>query len=103
MPNIVGAAVVRDVVRDRRVVHGRRLLSTSGNGDPEHIEGEMVSSDYFQTLRVTPVAGRDFRAEEDTVAGAHPVAMISWRLWQRKFAGDPALDRRARSSSTTCR
>ena len=30
------------------------LLSTSGNGDPEHIEGEVVSSDYFQTLRVTP-------------------------------------------------
>ena len=64
------------------------LLSTSGHGDPEHIEGEVVSPDYFRTLRVTPVAGRAFRAEEGTVAGAQPVTMISWRLWQRKFAGD---------------
>lgn len=66
------------------------LLSTSGRGDPEHIEGEVVSADYFRTLRVTPIAGRAFSAEEDTVAGAQPVAMISWRLWRRKFAADPA-------------
>ena len=65
------------------------LLSTSGRGDPEHVEGEVVSPDYFQTLRVTPVAGRAFRAEEGTVAGAEPATMISWRLWKRKFAGDP--------------
>ena len=67
------------------------LLSISGRGDPEHIEGEVVSSDYFTTLRVAPVAGRVFRAEEDTVAGAQPVTMIGWRLWQRKFAGDAAI------------
>ncbi len=67
------------------------LLSMSGQGDPEHIEGEVVSSDYFRTLRVAPVTGRGFRAEEDTVAGAQPVTMISWRLWRRKFAGDPAI------------
>jgi predicted permease len=67
------------------------LFSMSGQGDPEHIEGEVVSSDYFKTLRVTPVAGRTFRPEEDTVSGAQPVTMISSRLWRRKFAGDPAV------------
>ncbi len=66
------------------------LLSMSGSGDPEHIEGEVVSPEYFRTLRVTPVAGRIFRDEESTVAGAQPVTMISWSLWTRKFAGDPA-------------
>ena len=66
------------------------LLSMSGRGDPEHIEGEVVSPEYFRTLRVTPVAGRSFRDEENTVAGAQAVTMISWRLWTRKFASDPA-------------
>jgi putative ABC transport system permease protein len=66
------------------------LLSMSGRGDPEHLEGEVVSSDYFRTLRVMPIAGRTFHDEENTVAGAQPVAMISWRLWMRKLAGDPA-------------
>ena len=63
------------------------MLSTSGRGDPEPIDGEVVSSEYFQTLRVTPVAGRVFRTEEDT-PGAQPVTIISWRLWTRKFAGE---------------
>jgi predicted permease len=64
------------------------LVSMSGNGDPEYIEAEAVSADYFRTLRVTPVLGRTFREEEATVAGAQPVAMISTRLWKRKFGGD---------------
>jgi putative ABC transport system permease protein len=66
------------------------LLSTSGRGDPEHIDGEVVSADYFRTLRVSPIAGRTFRPEEDTVAGAQPVTTISSRLWKRMFAADPA-------------
>jgi putative ABC transport system permease protein len=66
------------------------LLSTSGDGDPEYLDAEVVSSDYFRTLRVTPVAGRAFREEESTAAGVQPVTMLSWRLWKRKFAGNPA-------------
>jgi putative ABC transport system permease protein len=65
------------------------LLSTSGHGSPEHVEGEVVSSDYFRTLRVMPSTGRAFRSDEDTPAGAQPVTMISWRFWKRTLAGDP--------------
>jgi predicted permease len=50
----------------------------------------VVSPDYFRTLRVSPIAGRTFRAEEDTVAGEQPVTVISSRLWRRMFASDPA-------------
>jgi putative ABC transport system permease protein len=67
------------------------LLTMSGQGDPEHIEGEVVSSDYFRTLRVTPVAGRTFTSSEDTPSGAQPVTLIGARLWRRKFAGNPAV------------
>src|SRR5262245_42304484 len=67
------------------------LSSTSGHGDPEHVEGEVVSPEYFRALRVTPIAGRTFTAEEDTVAGAQPVAVISARLWHRRFGGEPSI------------
>src|SRR6476660_1416349 len=66
------------------------LLTLSGQGDPEHADGETVSRGYFQTLRVNPIAGRVFRADECSAGGAQPVALISSRLWKRRFAGDPA-------------
>jgi len=65
------------------------LFTLSGHGDPEHIDGETVSRGYFQALRVNPIAGRIFSAEESSVAGAQPVAIISTRLWKRKLSGDP--------------
>jgi putative ABC transport system permease protein len=66
------------------------LLTLSGQGDPEHADGETVSRGYFQTLRKNPIAGRVFSADECSAAGAQPVALISSRLWKRRFAGDPA-------------
>ena len=66
------------------------LFTISGRGDPEHIDGETVSRGYFQALRVNPIAGRLFSADECTAAGAQPVAIISMRLWKRKLASDPA-------------
>jgi putative ABC transport system permease protein len=65
------------------------LLTLSGQGDPEHVDGETVSRGYFQTLRVSPIVGRVFSAEECSAAGAQPVALISSRLWKRRFAADP--------------
>jgi putative ABC transport system permease protein len=65
------------------------LLTISGQGEPEHVEGETVSRGYFDALRVTPIAGRLFTAGESAPTGAQPVAIVSERLWQRKLAGDP--------------
>src|SRR5262249_52601721 len=67
------------------------LLSTSGTGGPEHVEGEVVSPEYFRALRVTPIVGRAFTAEEDANAGAPPVTVIGARLWQRRFGGQPSV------------
>ena len=70
------------------------LLTLSGGGEPEHVDGETVPRGYFQALRVTPVAGRVFTAEESTAAGAHPVALIGERLWKRRFNGRSGHPRR---------
>src|SRR3954451_2551367 len=68
------------------------LVSVSGaGGDPEQIDGEMVSPEYFRALRVTPSIGRTFTAAEDKAEGAAAVAVLSDRLWRRRYGSDPSL------------
>ena len=55
----------------------------------EHLRGMPVSSAYFNVLGVQPALGRDF-TEEDGSAGGQRVAIISYGLWARRFAADPA-------------
>jgi predicted permease len=59
--------------------------------EPEQIEGEAASPGYLTALRVSAARGRTFREEEDTTPGGHPVALISSRLWQRRFSSDPGI------------
>ncbi len=64
---------------------------TLSNGvEPEVLKGIRVSANFLQILRVDPLLGRSFRAEEDSPGGA-AVAMISARLWQRRFGSDPEI------------
>jgi putative ABC transport system permease protein len=65
------------------------VLSISGQGDPEQIDGEIVSPEYFQVMRAAPIAGRVFTADES--ARAEAVALVSTRLWHRRFASDRGL------------
>lgn len=64
-------------------------IAIGGYGDPEQIDGEIVSVDYFTALGATPRAGRTFRSEE--VAGAHPLVVISERLWRERLSANPAV------------
>jgi putative ABC transport system permease protein len=89
LPNITGLEQVATSFESVGSFTGP-LFTMSGHGDPEHIDGETVSRGYFQALRVSPVAGRLFSAEESSAAGTQPVAIISTRLWKRKFASDPS-------------
>jgi predicted permease len=49
---------------------------------------QLVSGEYFQVLGVNAIAGRTLSTADDQAAGAHPVAVLSYRFWQRRFAGD---------------
>ena len=57
---------------------------------PERQEtrAEMVTRQFFSGLRPRLALGRGFEAEEHR-PDAEPVAVISWRLWQSRFGGDP--------------
>ncbi|MGH9768484.1 MAG: ABC transporter permease [Blastocatellia bacterium] len=66
-------------------------LNLSGGGQTERLWGKVVSGNYFSTLGVEFAQGRTFLPEEDRTPGAHPVAVVSHGLWQRRFGGDPNL------------
>jgi predicted permease len=66
-------------------------LSLTGKENPERVWGMLVSSNYFPVLGVQPMLGRGFLPSEDSAAGGAPVAVISYRLWQRRFAGDRSI------------
>lgn len=59
----------------------------TGVGEPVHVTTGIVSADVFRVLRVPPILGREFNAAEDK-PGTH-VALLSYRLWKSRFAGDP--------------
>lgn len=52
--------------------------------------GESVSGNYFSMFGIRPYAGRAFSADDDRT-GAAPVAMMSYRLWEQKYASDPTV------------
>jgi predicted permease len=70
-------------------------MSLSGSGEPEQLGGLMVTGNYFDVLGVKAIAGRTFLPEEDRTPGTHPVVVLGYNLWQRKFGADPSLIGRA--------
>lgn len=70
----------------------RIMGTTLSIGDrAERATGSIVSSNYFDALGVHPILGRGFRPEEDSGRNAHPVTVISYRTWQDRYGGDPAI------------
>jgi macrolide transport system ATP-binding/permease protein len=53
--------------------------------------GSIVSANYFDAIGVHPILGRGFEPGEDSGRNAHPVTVISYQLWQRRFKGDPQI------------
>jgi predicted permease len=84
-------------IRDKNTVFANVLtragvdFNASYGGQSERAVGEMVSGNYFETLGVQPLLGRLIGPEDDRVPGAHPVAVLSYGYWQRRFGGDPAV------------
>ena len=60
-------------------------------GASERANGELVTGNYFDVLGVRPALGRLFSASDDHTRGAHPVAVLSYGYWQRRFGGDPQV------------
>jgi predicted permease len=66
-------------------------LSVGADGRTARAWAELVSSNYFDLLKVKPVLGRGFLPEEVRKEGGAPVAVISYGMWQARFGGDPKV------------
>src|SRR5579864_3018634 len=53
--------------------------------------GSIVSANYFDAIGVHPILGRGFEPGEDIGNNSHPVVVISYDLWQKRFKGDPQI------------
>jgi macrolide transport system ATP-binding/permease protein len=63
---------------------GGVALSTSGGA--ERAQGARVSDDFFRTLGVAPMLGRDFRPGEDLPDAPRSV-ILSYAAWQKRYGG----------------
>jgi predicted permease len=71
---------------EKMAAYAWRSFDLSSPGNPEHLEGREISSNFLSTLGVRLALGREFSAEEDRNGGA-PVAIISSGLWRDRFDG----------------
>jgi hypothetical protein len=63
-------------------------FNLTGLDMPQRVLGARVSTDFFRTLKIAPVHGRDFRSEGDESGLGH-VALISAGMWHERFNSDP--------------
>jgi putative ABC transport system permease protein len=62
----------------------------TGLDQPEQLQGQHVTSNYFRVLGVSPRLGKDFDPDDERV-NASKVVILSDTLWLRHFGGDPAI------------
>src|SRR5262249_29878437 len=74
---ISGVAAFAGLPQEPIIVGGRTSTVTT----------QAVSGGYYAALGISPILGRRLEQEDDR-PGARPVAMISYRLWQKQFGGD---------------
>jgi predicted permease len=62
----------------------------SDEGAPEQLQSTCITQNLFPLLGIRPKLGRNFLPEENQT-GRDRVAILSYALWQRRFAADPNL------------
>jgi len=71
-------------------VRQNESFNLTSAGEPERLQGQLVSAEFFSTLGIQPLVGRDFLPEDDQ-PGATPAVILSYGLWQRRFGGDESV------------
>ncbi len=91
LPLVAFVALAREAPSFERVAAYRYWSAgLSGDGLPERAQGYRVTAASFPLLGVAPLLGRTLSAE-DARPAAPRVVVLSHGLWQRRFAGDPAV------------
>ncbi len=65
-------------------------LTGATSQETERVDVVPVSANFFQLFGVDPIHGRHFQPDEETIGGPQ-VAIVSHRVWTRRYGADPAL------------
>src|SRR5262245_14619447 len=83
-------------LRDRNTVFEQigavektNLNNLTGDGEPLRLEAKLATANLFPMLGILPLLGRTFTPEEDRAFAR--VAVLSYKLWQSRFAGDKSV------------
>src|SRR5215510_13388593 len=89
-PNFVDWRAQNTAFASIAAVRQNESFNLTGTGEPERLQGQLVSAEFFSMLGIKPLVGRDFLPEEDR-AGATPAVILSYGFWQRRFGNDPGI------------
>ena len=84
-PNLVDFRTRTDVFSSLAGYSSTLGITLTGGPQPERMFAELVTANYFETLGVKPRIGRFFLPEEDRTPGGHPVLVLGYAPWQRRF------------------
>ncbi len=73
------------------IARGGTQMNVTYGDQTERVLGELVSGNFFEVLGVRPWAGRFFTQDDDRTPSAHPVAVLSYSFWERRFNKDPNI------------
>jgi putative ABC transport system permease protein len=76
---------------DAGALFAAREFNLTGDDDPQHVRGELITDGYAALLGLQPVLGREFTYDEANLPGGAPVAMLSHALWRGRYGGDSAV------------
>jgi len=80
----------RNGVFEQMAAFDSHTFNLAEGGNPERVDGAIVSPGLFELLGVKPVWGRTISNGEDQ-PGRDQVAMLSYGLWQRRYNADRAV------------
>lgn len=86
-PNFVDWRDDRSVFESTSAVRSNESYNFSGAGEPERLQGRLVSAGFLTLLGVKPLIGRDFGTDDDR-PGATPAVLLSYGFWNRAFGRD---------------
>src|SRR6185295_17105400 len=89
-PNFADWKDDRNIFSSTSALRGNENFNLTGIGEPERLQGRLVSAGFLSTLGISPLLGRDFLVVDDQ-PGATPTAIISYGLWSRRVGLDPGI------------
>src|SRR5215217_7934526 len=89
-PNFADWRDERKVFDSASAVRWNESYNYTGAGEPERLQGRIVSAGFLSTLGVNPLLGRDFVADDDR-PGAAPTVILSYAFWSRRFGNDQSI------------